>query len=390
MGANRLARSYGMGQPVRRVEDARFLTGRGTYIDDVQPAGQSHAFIVLSPHAHAHIRKIDAAAARQAPGVLCILTGEDVKAEGLGGLPPNFMPEDIGGPKGLRTRRPILAVGKVRCVGDRVAMVVAETLTQARDAAELLAIDYEPLPAVVNVEDAVAPGAPPVWDECPGNVSFTLAVGDEKATAAAFAAATHRISLRLENNRLAPNAMEPRAALGQYEPADGNYTLYTSSQAPHAVRSQVAGHVFGLPETSVRVDRPRRRRRLRRQGGCLSRGRAGAVGGPQVRPAGQVDRNAIRRAARRQSWPRPGRPRRARARCRRQDPGDPRPCAACGRRVYRVGGGGAAALFAALCAGRLRRTDAMADDEGGLHPHDAARGLSRCRPSRGHLSSPSA
>ena len=256
MGAKGAATSYGISQPVRRVEDARFLTGRGTYIDDVQPAGQSHAFIVLSPHAHARIRKIDAAAARQAPGVLCILTGEDVKAEGLGGLPPNFMPEDIGGPKGLRTRRPILAVDKVRCVGDRVAMVVAETLTQARDAAELLAIDYEPLPAVVNVEDAVAPGAPPVWDECPGNVSFTLAVGDEKATAAAFAEATHRISLRLENNRLAPNAMEPRAALGQYEPADGSYTLYTSSQAPHAVRSQVAGHVLGLPETSVRVIAP--------------------------------------------------------------------------------------------------------------------------------------
>ncbi len=256
MMADGAARSYGISQPVRRVEDARFLTGRGSFVDDIQPAGLSHACIVLSPHAHARIRRIDATAARQAPGVLCVLTGEDVKTEGLGGLPPNFMPEDIGGPKGLRTRRPILAVDKVRCVGDRVAMVVAETLAQARDAAELVDVDYEPLPAVVDIEDAVEPGAPPVWDECPGNVSFALAVGDEKATAAAFARATHRISLRLENNRLAPNAMEPRATLGLYEPVDGTYTLYTSSQAPHAVRTQVAGHVFGLPETSLRVIAP--------------------------------------------------------------------------------------------------------------------------------------
>src|SRR5262245_41221635 len=251
MAANGPTGSYGISQPVRRVEDARFLTGRGSFVDDVQPAGLCHAVVVLSPHAHARIRSIDTAAARQAPGVLCVLTGEDVKAEGLGGLPPNFMPEDIGGPKGLRTRRPILAVGKVRCVGDRVALVVAETLTQARDAAERIAVDYEPLPAVVNVEDAVKASAPAVWDECPGNVSFTLAVGDETATEAAFAKATHRVALRLENNRLAPNAMEPRAALGQYEPTDGSYTLHTSSQAPHAVRSQVAGFVFRSEERRV-------------------------------------------------------------------------------------------------------------------------------------------
>jgi carbon-monoxide dehydrogenase large subunit len=256
MGAEGLTKAYGIGQPVRRVEDTRFLTGRGNFVDDVQPTGLGHACIVLSPHAHARIRGIDATAARQAPGVLCVLTGEDVKAEKLGGLPPNFMPEDIGGPKGLRTRRPILAVEKVRCVGDRVAMVVAETLAQARDAAERIAVDYEPLPAVVNIEDAVKPDAPPVWDECPSNVSFTLTVGDEKAAEAAFAAAAHRIALRLENNRVAPNAMEPRATLGAYEPADGTYTLYTSSQAPHAVRFQVAGFVFGIPETSVRVIAP--------------------------------------------------------------------------------------------------------------------------------------
>jgi carbon-monoxide dehydrogenase large subunit len=256
MSADIAMKSYGIGQPVRRVEDARFLTGRGRFVDDVHLDRQCHAFVVLSPHAHARILRVGTAAARAAPGVVCVLSGEDVKAEGLGGLLPNFMPEDIGGPKGLRTRRPILAVDRVRCVGDRVAMIVAETLAQAKDAAELLEIDYEPLPAVVNVEDATRPGAPPVWDECPGNVSFTLTVGDQRATEAAFAKAARRIALRLENNRLAPNAMEPRATLGDYDAASESFTLYTSSQAPHAVRTQVASYVFHLPETSFRVIAP--------------------------------------------------------------------------------------------------------------------------------------
>jgi len=256
MNASSPTGSFGIGQPVRRIEDVRFLTGRGNYVDDLQPAGLAHACVVQSPHAHARIRKIDTAAARAAPGVLCVLTGEDVTAEGLGGLLPKFMPEDAGGPKGLRTRRPILAVGKVRCVGERVAMVVAETLAEARAAADLIVVDYEPLPATVSTEDAVKPGAPLVWDECPGNVNFTLAVGDEKATEAAFAKATHRIALRLENNRVSPNAMEPRAALGQYDSTDGTFTLHTSSQAPHAVRGQIAGEVFHLPETSFRVIAP--------------------------------------------------------------------------------------------------------------------------------------
>jgi len=248
--------SYGIGQAVRRVEDARFLTGRGRFVDDIELPHQCHAVVVLSAHAHARIRRIDASAARAAAGVVCVLTGEDVGADALGSLLPNFMPEDIGGPTGLRTRRPILVRDKVRCVGDRVAMVVAETLAQAREAAELLEIDYEALPAVVHVEDAVTPGAPSVWDECPGNVSFTLTVGEEAATERAFARAAHRVSLRLENNRVAPNAMEPRAALGSYDCANDSFTLYTSSQAPHAVRTALASNVFGLPETKFRVVAP--------------------------------------------------------------------------------------------------------------------------------------
>ena len=250
------AQSYGIGQPVRRVEDARFLTGRGRFVDDLELPHQAHAVVVLSPHAHARIRRIDTGAARAAPGVICVLTGVDVKEEGLGGLPPNFMPEDMGGPKGLRTRRPILVADRVRCVGDRVAFVVAETLAQARDAAERLVIDYEPLPAVARIEDAVKPGAPTVWDECPGNVSFTLANGDEKATAAAFANAAHVVSLRLRTiaSRPTPWSRAPRSATTIWP------TTATRSTPARRRRTRCARMwrrtCLDFPETTFRVIAP--------------------------------------------------------------------------------------------------------------------------------------
>ncbi len=249
-------RSYGIGQSVQRVEDKRFLTGQGKFVDDLSVMRQCHAVVIYASHAHARIRTVDTAAARAAPGVVCVLTGADVIADGLGAIPPNFMPEDVGGPKGYRTLRPILVADRVRCVGDRIAMVVAETLAEARDAAELIDIDYETLPAVVTAPDSVAAGAPPVWDECPGNVSFTLAIGDQAATAAAFAGATHRVSLTLKNNRLCPNPMEGRAALGIYDAADDSYTLHTSSQAPHAVRGLLANQIFHEREIKFRVVSP--------------------------------------------------------------------------------------------------------------------------------------
>ena len=166
------------------------------------------------------------------------------------------MPEDMGGPKGFRTVRAILEADKVRTVGDRVAFVVAETPLQAKDAAELIEIDYEPLPAVISVEDAVKPGAPLVWDEAPNNVAFTLMMGNKDATDLAFAAAKHVISLKLNNSRITANAIEPRAAIGQYHPDDDNYTLYSTSQNPHGTRSTVAGQVLGIPETKLRVISP--------------------------------------------------------------------------------------------------------------------------------------
>ena len=156
---------FGIGQPVRRAEDQRFLTGRSRYVDDIRLPHMLHGAVVMSPHAHARIRRIDTEAALGSEGVVCILTGEDAKRDGLGGIPPLFMPEDMGGPKGYRTFRPLLEPSKVRYVGDRVAFVVAETPDQARIAAEKVEVDYEPLPAVVNVEDAAKEGAPKVWDD---------------------------------------------------------------------------------------------------------------------------------------------------------------------------------------------------------------------------------
>ncbi len=250
-----MQKKFGIGQPVPRVEDPRFITGRGRYVDDIELPRQCHGVLVMSPHAHARIKRIDSERAKAAPGVLAVLTGADVLADKLGGLAPP-MPEDMGGPKGFRTLRAILVTDKVRAVGDRVAFVVAETLAQARDAAELLDIEYEPLPAVTDVEDAVEPGAPVVWDGAPNNVSFTLMMGNKDATEAAFAAAKHVVTLKLRNNRITANSIEPRAAIGQYHPGSESYTLYSTSQNPHGTRSAVAGQVLKIPETKLRVLSP--------------------------------------------------------------------------------------------------------------------------------------
>jgi carbon-monoxide dehydrogenase large subunit len=245
--------SFGIGQPVRRVEDRRFLIGRARYVDDIDLPRQAYGALCLSPHPHARIRRVDVSRALEVPGVLCVLTGADAVRERLGGIPPNAMPEDMGGPKGYRTFRPLLPADKVRHVGERVAFVVAETAEQAREAAELVEVDYEPLPAAVTVEDAVKDGAAKIWEDWTSNVSFTLMLGKKDATDAAFARARHVVSLRLVNNRLSANALEPRGAIGDYNPADDRYTLYTSTQNPHGVRSTLARAVFGIPETRLRV-----------------------------------------------------------------------------------------------------------------------------------------
>ena len=208
---------FGIGQPVPRVEDPRFITGRGRYVDDIELPHQAHGVVVMSPHAHARIKSIDTTRAKAADGVLAVLTGADVKADKLGALAPP-MPEDMGGPKGFRSPRAILEADRVRAVGDRVAFVVAETLLQARNAAELIEIDYEPLPAVIAVEDAVKSGAPAIWDEAPNNIAFTLMMGNKDATDAAFSGAKHVVSLKVNNTRITANSIETRAAIGQFHP----------------------------------------------------------------------------------------------------------------------------------------------------------------------------
>jgi carbon-monoxide dehydrogenase large subunit len=247
---------FGIGQAVRRVEDRRFLTGAGRYVDDIVLPGMCHGVNVLSPHAHARIKKVDVAKAKAAPGVLLVLTGKDVAHDKLGAFTAGMMPEDLGAPKGHRIHQHLLQSDKVRFVGDRVAFVVAETEAQARDAADMVEVTYEELPAVALLEDAGKDGAPKVWDDNPnGNVAFILMIGDEKVTDAAFAKAKHIVKLRVENNRLAPVSMEPRTSIGDYNAPEDSYTLYTSSQNPHGVRMEIA-HIFHIAENQLRVVAP--------------------------------------------------------------------------------------------------------------------------------------
>src|SRR6478735_7171306 len=247
---------FGIGQAVRRVEDARFLTGAGRYVDDIVLPGMAHGAVLHSPHAHARVKKVDVSKAKAAPGVLAVLTGTDAAADKLGSMTAHLMPEDFGAPKGHRTFQPLLVSDRVRHVGDRVAFVVAETLTQARDAAELVEVDYEPLPALVNIEDAAKPDAPKVWDDNPaGNNAFRLMFGNKEATDAAFAGAKHVVKLRVENNRLSPVSMEPRVAIGDFAPATDETTLYSASQNPHGLRMEIS-HIFHVPENQIRVVSP--------------------------------------------------------------------------------------------------------------------------------------
>ena len=166
---------YGIGQSVRRVEDARFLTGRGRYLDDIALPRQCHGVVLLSTHAHADITRIDTNVAASMPGVVCVLTGADVEADGIGAFPTIYIADERGGPPGFRTLRPLLVRDRVRCVGDRVAFVVAETVQQARDAAEQITVDYAPLPVLMSAEEAIKPDALKIWAGCADNVSFTIA-----------------------------------------------------------------------------------------------------------------------------------------------------------------------------------------------------------------------
>src|SRR4029077_8423973 len=204
----------GVGQPVRRVEDRRFITGRGTYLDDINRPRQAYAFMLRSPHAHARIQRIDPAAAAAAPGVLAVFTGEDLARDGLGTIPCLSAITNRDGSPSVLPPHPAFARDRVRHVGDTVAMVVAESLAAGRDAAELIAVDYEPLSAAVDTEHALEPGQPQVWDEATGNLCFDWDGGGCWAVGQTMTGARHRIALELVNNRVIVNSMEPRGAIG--------------------------------------------------------------------------------------------------------------------------------------------------------------------------------
>ncbi len=254
--APRPAASTGpIGKSIERKEDQRFLTGAGQYTDDVVLPNQSYAVFVRSPHAHARIKSIDTKGAAKAPGVLAVYTGADIP-DTVGGLPCGWLITGTDGKPMQEPKHPILAQGKVRYVGDRVALVVADSYLEAKDASELVEVSYEDLPAVVDVRDALKKGAPAVHDEAPDNICYVWALGDKAAVDAAFAKAAHVSTLEFVNNRLIPNAIEPRACNAQHTRADDSYTLYVANQNPHVERLLMTAFVLGLPEHKVRVIAP--------------------------------------------------------------------------------------------------------------------------------------
>src|SRR5579862_6690949 len=242
-----------VGQKVRREEDRRLLMGRGRYVDDVTAAGMARGYVLRSPHAHARLVSIDASAARAAPGVLAVLTGAELRARGLGTQRPMVPRRKKSGGPAYVCPQPLLAQNRVRYIGDPVAFVVAETLHQAKDAAELLQVDYEPLPAVVSAATALAPGAPAVWDDNPGNEAFTFEAGNKAATDAAFAGAARIVRHRAVINRVTANSMEPRGCLAHYAPDEDRYTIRCTVQSVHQTRAALAGQIFRLPHHQVRV-----------------------------------------------------------------------------------------------------------------------------------------
>jgi carbon-monoxide dehydrogenase large subunit len=243
---------FGVGQPVPREEDPYLLRGKGRYVDDVRLLDLARAVVLRSPHAHARIRGINADAAKKSPGVLLVLTGESPEVAALGLQVPRMPRKRRDGSPGFNAPQPHLARGVVRYVGDPVALVVAETLNQAKDATELIEVDYEPLPALVSTAAAADPGAVKIWDACPDNVAFYHEVGNKAAVEAAFAGAAHVIKHRMVINRITANSMEPRGSLAEYDEREGRFVIRCTLQAPHRSRA-IFAQLLKVPEKNVRV-----------------------------------------------------------------------------------------------------------------------------------------
>jgi aerobic carbon-monoxide dehydrogenase large subunit len=244
---------FGIGQPVTRFEDPRLLRGEGRYLADIDLPSQAYSVVLRSPHAHALINSIDTQVARAAPGVLAVYTGADYAADGLGGPKATMLRKRPDGSPMFAPQRPVLCSDRVRYVGDPVAFIVAETPERAEDAAELISVDYQPLASTTDTVKAALPGSAPVWDECPDNVSHVLQLGEKAKTDAAFAAADHVLRRRYIVTRVHAQFMEPRGALGHYDPGEQRYTLYADCQYPHRVRNMLAENVFKIPESRMRV-----------------------------------------------------------------------------------------------------------------------------------------
>ena len=244
------------GTALSRREDRRFLTGTGRYMDDIAAPRETHALFVRAPYAHAEVRGIDCADALEVPGVLAVFTGDDLAAAGVRPIPPVATLPNRDGTAQATPGRPALALGRVRHVGEPVALVVAETLAAAREAADLVQVDYDELPAVIGLEDAEASEAPPIWDDAPGNCCLDWEIGDRAAVDAAFAGADHVVSLDMVIPRIAANPLETRGAIAEHDAGTGRYTLHVSSQGVHAIQRVLARHVFDIPLHDLRVVTP--------------------------------------------------------------------------------------------------------------------------------------
>src|ERR1700758_4217860 len=246
----------GIGASVVRKEDKRFITGKGRYVDDIKLAGMTFAHFVRTPHAHAKVKSIDSSAAMKMPCVIAVLTGQELVDDKVGNLICGWAITSKDGTPMKMGAWPAMAPETVRFVGQAVAVVIAETKNQARDAAEAVVVDYEELPAAADIRAAIKPGAPQLHPEAPGNVIYDWTIGDEAATETAFNSAANVVSLDITNNRLVPNAMEPRAAIGDYNEAEEHFTLYTTSQNPHVARLVLSAFYNIAPEHKLRVGAP--------------------------------------------------------------------------------------------------------------------------------------
>ena len=283
---------FGIGQPVAREEDPYLLRGKGRYVDDVSERGQLQASVLRSPFAHAKINSIDISAAESAPGVHLVLTGDHPEVAKLGLQHPMVQRYRRDGTPVPPCPQKHLATDVVRYVGDYVAFVVADTLAQAKDAAEMIVVDYEELPSVVSTSDAVTPAAPQIWEELPNNEMYVHRVGDESATDAAFAKAAHVVKHSMVINRVTTNSMEPRGSIAEYDARDDRYIVRCTVQSPHRCRNTLATQIFNLPEMKIRVISENMGGGFGMKGGVYPEYTSDHGGGETARPAGEMDQRA--------------------------------------------------------------------------------------------------